>query len=280
MSFSPSWLALREPADHRARDEKLAGRLADFLAAKEKPLIVDLGCGAGSNLRALAPRLGAQQDWVLVDYDPALLDAARERLAAWADEARTDGDAVILHRDGKTIRVRFRQADLSGGLDAVLQPAPDCVTAAALFDLCSVDFITKAAHQIAHSGAAFLTVLTYDGQEEWLPPHEADHAVLSAFIAHQKTDKGFGVSAGPDAPGALRHAFAQAGYDVHEASTPWQLEAPRDSALMADLARGIAQAAIETGRVPSDAAKEWLSARAAATHALIGHRDCLALPRR
>lgn len=280
MSFSPSWLALREPADHRARDERLADRLADFLAAKERPLIVDLGCGAGSNLRALAPRLGPKQDWILVDYDPALLDAARERLTAWADEAWADGDALVLNRDGKTIRVQFRQADLSGGLDAVLQPAPDCVTAAALFDLCSVDFINSAVQQIAQSGAAFLTVLTYDGQEEWTPPHEADHAVLSAFIVHQKTDKGFGVSAGPDAPRALRDAFTQAGYAVHEASTPWRLEAPRDRALMAELAQGIAQAAIETGRVTSDAANAWFSARVAATQALIGHRDSLALPRR
>ncbi|MBU3730998.1 MAG: methyltransferase domain-containing protein [Beijerinckiaceae bacterium] len=279
MSFSPSWLALREPADHRARDQALADRLAAFLAAKEKPLIVDLGCGAGSNLRALAPRLGPKQDWVLVDYDPALLAAARERLIAWATHTQDDGDALHLSYENKTISVRFRQADLSQGLDAVLDPAPDCVTAAALFDLCSVDFIAQAARQIAQRGAAFFTVLTYDGQEEWLPPHEADHAVLSAFIAHQKTDKGFGVSAGPDAPRALQEAFTQAGYEVLEASTPWRLEAPDDRMLMAELANGIAHAATETGQVDRAHIAAWRDARAHATHAIIGHRDCLALPR-
>ena len=33
--------------------------------------VVDLGCGTGSNLRATAPLLGAEQHWTLVDYDPA-----------------------------------------------------------------------------------------------------------------------------------------------------------------------------------------------------------------
>ena len=178
------------------------------------------------------------------------------------------------------MRVQFRQADLSQGLETVLDPAPDCVTAAALFDLCSSDFITSAAHHIARSGAAFFTVLTYDGHEEWQPPHEADDAMLAAFIAHQKTDKGFGVSAGPDAPRVLKNAFTDAGYDVHEASTPWRLEAPRDHALMGELASGIAQAAVETGQVTPDDAKAWLTARRFSTHASIGHRDCLALPRR
>lgn len=280
MSFSPTWLALREPADHRARDTMLADRLASFLNAKAAPLIVDLGCGAGSNLRALAPRLGPHQNWVLVDYDPALLAAARERLNAWADTAYADGDTQVLLHKEKTLRVQFRQADLSQSLEGVLDPAPDCVTAAALFDLCSSDFIASAAHQIAHSGAAFFTVLTYDGQEKWLPPHEADDAILAAFIAHQKTDKGFGVSAGPDAPRALKDAFLDAGYDVHEASTPWHLETPRDEALMGELANGIAQAAVETGQVTPERAKAWLAARRLSTHASIGHRDCLALPRR
>lgn len=277
MSFSASWLALREPADHRARDVALAHQLATHLSAVPVPRIVDLGCGSGSNLRGLAPVLGLQQDWTLVDYDRDLLQAARDTLSKWADEAGDDGDALVLAKNGKKLRVQFRQADLAQGLAAVLDPAPHLVTAAALFDLCSADFIAHAAQAIRRSGAAFYTVLTYDGAETWSPPNEADADILAAFVAHQKTDKGFGVSAGPDAPRALQDSFAQQGYAVFEASTPWWLEAPRDAALMRELANGIAHAAQETGRVSPERVASWLAAPRAT--ASIGHRDFLALPR-
>jgi hypothetical protein len=227
----------------------------------------------------LAPALGAQQTWTLVDYDADLLAAARETLRAWADHAVEDGKELRLHKQGKDLQVTFRQADLSGGLAPLLSLQPDCVTASALFDLCSTDFIADAVRAIVASGAIFYTVLTYDGIEEWTPPHEADAAIFGAFIAHQKTDKGFGVSAGPDAHDALVTQFVRAGYAVHEASTPWLLTASRDHALMAALANGIANAARETGQVSPELIVQWLAARQSAQQASIGHRDLLAYPR-
>ena len=280
MSFSASWLALREPVDHRARDHGLAARLSEFLSPHPHPLIMDWGCGAGSNLRALAPLLGPQQKWILVDYDAALLAAARDALMAWADDATENDEALILNAGGKTLHVTFKQADLSRDQTALLNLKPDLVTAAALFDLCSPRFIREAASAIAASGAAFFTVLTYDGQEQWQPPHEADAAVLAAFIAHQKTDKGFGVSAGPDAPHVLKEAFAAQGYQLFEASTPWMMSAPDDRALMQELAQGIANAARETGRIDEARIAGWLAARLQTSHAAIGHQDLLALPPR
>ena len=80
--FSPEWLALREPADHRARHQALqqqvCTRLEVLARAEHRAVrIIDLGCGSGSNLRALAGSLPDQQHWTLVDYDPLLLEAAR-----------------------------------------------------------------------------------------------------------------------------------------------------------------------------------------------------------
>ncbi|RZI38309.1 SAM-dependent methyltransferase, partial [Herbaspirillum sp. HC18] len=51
MSFSPDWLALREPADHAARSAHLLSRLATQFGDRDQVSVVDLGCGAGSNLR-------------------------------------------------------------------------------------------------------------------------------------------------------------------------------------------------------------------------------------
>ncbi|MFZ4711120.1 MAG: methyltransferase domain-containing protein, partial [Zwartia sp.] len=93
--FSAEWLALREPADHRARDQALQNTICEQLeivahAEQRAVRLIDLGCGSGSNLRALATRLPAQQHWTLVDYDPLLLAAARAALIGWADQVVSD----------------------------------------------------------------------------------------------------------------------------------------------------------------------------------------------
>jgi hypothetical protein len=59
----------------------------------------------------------------------------RVKRSAWADEAREQGEELVLAKDGKSITVDFRQADLMKDLEWVLGWQPDLVTAAALFDL-------------------------------------------------------------------------------------------------------------------------------------------------
>ncbi len=273
--FSPEWLALREPVDHRSRHAGLAGVLAGRLQSLDEPGIIDLGCGTGSNLRGTAPLLGPRQNWTLVDYDARLLEVARTRLEAWADRAQQSSEGLILDKAGKRITVRFRQADLVRDLDFALSGSVDLVTASALFDLCSADFIARFAAQVAVRKAAFFTVLTYDGVQTWAPEHAADAAMRAAFIAHQKTDKGFGTSAGPDAPAALRAAFEAQGYAVREGGSPWLLGSG-DAGLVRDLAQGFAGAVGETGKVDAGEIAAWLKAER--TAAVVGHTDTLALP--
>jgi len=273
--FSPDWLALREPADIRARDPQLLATLAQHLANRNGLEVVDLGCGTGSNLRSTAPALGPGQRWTLVDYDPRLLASARETLRAWADESAEDGASLVLTKDGLDIAVRFRQADLMQDLEAVIGGKPDLVTASALFDLCSADFIARLGRAVAAEGAAFYTVLTYDGEQGWTPPHRADAEMAAAFNAHQQIDKGFGSAAGPTAPAALALAFRENGYSVLEASTPWRI-GEDEQALVDALADGFAGAAAEIGRVSPDVIADWLQVRR--NGCLVGHTDTLALP--
>lgn len=273
--FSPDWLALREPADVRARDPDLLATLAQHLANRNTLEVVDLGCGTGANLRSTAPALGPGQRWTLVDHDPALLAAARAALLEWADGAAVDDASLVLTKAGLDIAVSFRQADLMQGLEAVVGGGPDLVTASALFDLCSADFIARMAKAVAAQGAAFYTVLTYDGEQGWTPPHRADAEMAAAFNAHQQIDKGFGSAAGPAAPAALALAFRESGYAVHEASTPWRLD-EGDQGLVDALADGFAGAVAEIGRVPADTIADWLQVRRRGS--VVGHTDTLALP--
>lgn len=255
MSFSADWLALRADADSRARDAGMATRLAKSLPAG--PLrILDLGSGTGANLNALSPALPQSQHWVLTDNDTALL----ERVAP------PDGvscDRVTL--------------DLSRDLSALFAPAPDLVTASAFFDLCGPGIIDRIVANTVATGAAFYTVLTYDGREVWTPPHPLDADALAAFHADQRSDKGLGPALGPDATDHLTKAFEAASYDVFVAQSDWELTQNQDADLIRALATGSASAVQSTLGVAK--AQEWSTARQDAKAVMIGHQDLLALPR-
>jgi hypothetical protein len=278
MSFSAEWLALREPVDHRSVSRELADSVASAFAGKPHVTIMDFGCGAGSNLRGSWHLFGQSQSWTLVDYDEGLLAAARRRLSSWADEAQEAGEELMLVKGGKRLTVDFRRVDLNTDLEKALDWRPDLITAAALFDLVSPAWIQRFAQAMARRKLPLYTVLTYDGRESWEPPHPADAAVLAAFNAHQKTDKGFGPSAGPDAATMMGDVFAAAGYRVETGDSPWRLDAA-DSQLTLELTAGIANAARETGRVPETDIAAWLAAKQAAAKGLVGHTDIFARPR-
>ena len=79
MSFSPEWLALREPVDHRSISQPLRAKVAARLAGAAPVNVMDLGCGSGSNLRALADSLRQFQGVKTKD----LLAARHEKLLSY-----------------------------------------------------------------------------------------------------------------------------------------------------------------------------------------------------
>ena len=277
MSFSAEWLALREPADHEARSIILRNHLQAHLANRDDVDIIDLGCGTGSNLRALAPHLPPRQSWRLVDYDQTLLDAARRTLRDWADSASDADSGLVLQKDRKTITVVFDRVDLAADLEKLLARKPDLVTAAAFFDLVSPEWIARFCDALAAHRLTFFTVLTYDGLDRWLPPHPADEAMVRAFHAHQATDKGFGMAAGPQASHILQQALTRQRYRVVMEPSPWKL-GQTQRALMNALSDGFAGAVAETRMVPADIVESWRVARRDAVSCEVGHYDLLGLP--
>ncbi|UJX46924.1 SAM-dependent methyltransferase [Xanthobacter sp. YC-JY1] len=277
-TFSAGWLALREVADHRARAAALEAELAARLSPLAEQRIVDLGAGSGSNLRALAPKLGPRQHWILVDHDDTLAEAARTAFRAFADGWREDGGTLVLDLAGKEVTVEFALRDIAADPAAPLAFRPHLVTASAFYDLVSADWCRRFAAAFAGSGVVLHAALTCDGRDAWSPPHPADAEIADAFRAHQGTDKGFGPATGADAATILGEALEAAGYAIETANSPWRLDAG-DRQLIAELAKGTAQAAVESGRVPAAVAADWHQARAMAQGCVIGHVDLLAMPR-
>jgi hypothetical protein len=269
MSFSSQWLALREPADHAARNLGILSDVAAYFHGYQSMNITDIGCGTGSNLRGCYHKLSPIQHWLLVDYDDALLKVAFETLLTWADEVQSRTPLIIKKGD-KTLHIAFKSLDLNKNLAELLDIHCDLLTSAAFFDLCSKAWIDGFVQQLTKRKIAFYTVLTYDGHEQWSPSHINDAEALKAFHAHQATDKGFGLSAGHLANECLVAAFQQSGYSVKSAKSPWVLT---DKALINALLDGSAKAVAETGQLNTQQLHAWQEAHKSAEKLTIGHDD-------
>jgi hypothetical protein len=292
--FSASWLALREPVDHRSRNLTLQNQVVDFLHRRPPIVsdllhITDLGSGTGSNLRALAPHFGAMQYWTLVDYDADLLRAARTTLLSWADSVlngnlpQSSGGAgafsgsiepLIITKNMKTISVQFHCADLLADYRSILNKPADLITAAAFFDLVAEPWLTEFCAALTKP---VYTVLTYDGKETWEPANAFDAEVLRSFHAHQSTDKGFGAALGPKAGECLQTLLQGRGFTTACAPSPWRMD-DYDRALIEQLALGTASAAREMAMLANSAIDQWEQARRQASRCEIGHVDLFAYP--
>lgn len=257
--FDKDWLALREPVDRRSRD---AGLLERAVTAVGKDAhILDIGCGTGSTYRTLADRLPAAAAWTLFDYDERLLAEARRRHPAAG--------------------IDFLQGDLNDIASLPLEGAA-MVTASALFDLCSPAFIDRFVARLREKDVGLYAALNYDGEMRWSIAHPLDEAVTEAFNDHQRTDKGFGTSAGPEAWQVLAERLEAKGFQVSTATSPWIMGA-EDAELQRMFLSGVAQAVREAARLSGDELADWYQFRLASVDATdsscrVGHQDVLALP--
>jgi hypothetical protein len=259
------WLALREPADGRARDAAVPALMPLLTAALTRrgggraPRVVDLGAGTGANLRWLAARLPRpdEQQWTLVDHDPSLL--ALGPVSATPMRADVNDLARVLADVGDV----------------------DLVTAAALLDLLDAGTIAAIVDAVVDAAVPALFSLSVDGVVTLDPRDPDDRLVGDAFDAHQRRAG----LLGPDAAGYTATLFRERGARVLEVPTPWLLDpAAGDAALVASWLEGRAQAAAEDRPDLAAAAEAWLDRRLAGLReghprVVVGHVDLLVLPR-
>jgi hypothetical protein len=262
--FTAEWLALREPADHRARSERLARAIARRLMGRPPLHVVDLGSGTGSNLRYLTPRLPPVQHWRMVDRDRSLL-ARIGKPTLWAIVAS-------VHLQPRDL------ADLEANAD--LFKGASLVTGSALLDLVSAAWIDALAERCRMSRAAALFALTYDGRIACTPADRDDEMVRDLVNRHQRTDKGFGPALGPDAAGVAHQAFTSRGFTVERERSDWTLDSG-DAKLQRQLIDGWAAAAAEMQPANAAEIEAWRQrrlehvARGQST-IVVGHEDLAA----
>ena len=295
--FDADWLALRERFDHAARSVALARRLADALPAR-RPRLVDLGAGAGSLFRFLAPIIGRGQDWILIDADADVLDDAFGRTAAWARRqgfaATAQGDVLSVATPRGLWRMEARLSDLTQfrsveetyrraersdtdegvrlaatpSPGASRRPLPQAGEAYGVPEadavLCSalLDLVSRRwlLGLLDTLRMPFLACLTVDGRDVWLPRHPADSIIRAAFRRDQRRDKGFGSALGVAAPSATLGGLAACGFATVSAPSDWHI--PRTALRMQRaLIEGIADAARNADPARDAAITAWEAAR-------------------
>jgi SAM-dependent methyltransferase len=258
--FDPGWLLLRETYDALAREN--AGLTPDFAAALPpgSPLIMDLGCGTGSNLRYLLLRLGRMgQRWLCIDADAALLDRVPRMFPPFVEQV-----AAVQH-------------DLND-LDPVDVSAVDAVACTALLDLCSLPWMERLADKLAAARKPFLATLTVDGRVSFEPEDPDDGFVLDLFRRHMTTDKGFGPAMGPGAAQAMAGLLEARGFRVRTARSDWDFR-EEDGMIQHVLIHGYASAAMELAPEADGRIAAWADRRHARIGGqVVGHLDLLALP--
>jgi hypothetical protein len=274
--FSAEWLALREPYDGAARAAPLVAELVAHIprGTVAAPLdVVDLGAGAGSNVRYLAPLLRGVQRWRLADHDSQLLDAALAATHEWAEgrdaKVRREGATLSIGGDDFSCFVECAHVDLTD-LPALELPAGGLVTAAALLDLVSLDWLDKLARLCRAARAAVSLALTYDGRTTTQPGEPDDAAVLALFNRHQLFDKGFGPALGMRAAAAAEAAFEAHGYELRVAMSDWVI-GPAEHPLQLALLAGWLGAALEIAPESRLALTSWHQRRRA--HVLAGRSE-------
>jgi SAM-dependent methyltransferase len=262
--FSADWLALREPYDARARNPAVLDAVIASFERYPSIRIVDLGCGTGSTLRALAPRFSGQQNWRLADNDLSLLARA-------SDRARPSG-----------VTIMPVPLDLNRDLEAALDGPIDLVTTSALLDLVSEAWLDRLVVETLARSIPIHAALSYDGRIEISPSHPFDAAIVAAVNAHQRGDKGFGPALGPMAASRAIARFESLGYSVIHGLADWVIE-PYDRKIQMEIFAGWASAAREIGEIPLADTVQWLTFRrdeiaAGRSSIRVGHVDIYARP--
>ncbi len=288
--FSESWLSLREPADHAARNTALVTQLVQWRARRQQHLhIIEIGAGTGSNLRFLLPKLGHHQHWLLVDYDATLLEHLPRILKPWTDSQKAQltisDDQLRIEHDEFSAIVEWQVIDLSSDLEKLQSQRTDLLLGSALLDLTSAHWLDSLAKLCIEKQCTCLFALNYDGRVKWQPELDSDKRINQLLNTHQLNDKGFGKALGPTAGMYFANRLEQWGREVLTHRSDWQISSTtisESAALQHAIIDGWAPAAIEQSSSEQTMIKQWQHERRefidkGESELMVGHLEVLSL---
>ncbi|TWU46942.1 class I SAM-dependent methyltransferase [Rubripirellula reticaptiva] len=251
------WLAIRETMDGRFRSARLAQQFLEH--ASKSRLIVDLGCGTGSNRRYLCRDCVSGVPWRCIDNDDEVLETATHRSA------------------GRPIR--FEHVELATDLLLIPIGGDVSITASAFLDITSEDWLSRFVKLAAQS--PILIAMTASGAPVWDPADDLDVAIGLCLEEHQKSDHGFGPAAGAQAAPFLADKLISRECNVTLEKSDWRLGS-QDAEVLAMLVDSVCRRA--SSKMHREQVEHWASMRQqqirkGVLKLTLPHLDLLSLPR-
>ncbi len=234
-AFDTGWLETRFPHDARARNPEVERACLQYCGDFNPLRILDIGAGTGSSFLYLTEKMPDQQYWTLVELNPQLLKAARERIVKWAEQYRyntiSTAEGLQLQKGKKSIELAFRHQsflELSGLLSTAQF---HLVTAAAVFDLLSAAMFRELAQQLMAHDIALLATLNYRSMA-FLPQSREDKKYVEAYEAHMLRPQPFGQSMGPGCCREMIRFYRERQKPLSSGPSSWNIAAS-DKAMLA-----------------------------------------------
>ncbi len=282
------WLRIRESYDHRSRAEDLIRQLNTFYEDRRAIRIMDLSCGTGGNFRYLAPRLRGNQTWLLQDHSTLLLNKTLETTEAWALQngfrfTATSDRFFYLETGEAAINCALKLESLEDNLENLPWANHDVITASALLDHTSQEWLANLFRILEKLDLAFLFALHYNGMMVWQPAHPLDARITTAFNRFMRSDRGMGALLGDRAPSVATRIAEQSHFEISQSRSDWNLT-EKDGDLIIRQIQYIEEAARRM--IDQDSLEildNWSSqkkyeARGGRCRLTVGHTDILGLP--
>jgi SAM-dependent methyltransferase len=191
------YLEAKRSVDDRALNR---GVLASFSAALRaiapEPRVLEIGAGSGTMVERLVEwGVLHRAEYTLLDADPALLAAGRQRLSTWAAgrgaHAENDGEQLRIEGPGFALTLVPRAAELFAFLEdsarTPAEPSFDALVACAVLDLVDVPRALPMLWSVLRPGAPFWLTINFDGESVFCPELPLDGAVWEHY--HRSMDE-------------------------------------------------------------------------------------------
>lgn len=231
--FNTDWLQERFVFDNRARNVEVENACLSFFKHKKVLNIIDLGSGSGASFLYLVEKFNQDQHWTFVELNPQLAKASLDRIVGVAHEKKWP-----FERKEKLLNLQLPHCNVTiqvvnGSFleleDWVDLSAIDLATAAAVFDLLSLEMLQGLLHLLVQHGLSLLSTINYAGMR-LAPGSPEDIYYADLYSKHMQRDQPFGRSLGSDCSKEMIAWFVKNNIQAISGASNWHV-GPGDGAM-------------------------------------------------
>jgi len=281
-----NWLALRYDLDCRSRNSVLEKKFIDKMNAIQKPQILDIGSGSGTNILRLAPMINGCQNWTMIDRDVDLVSRIDSHYKSVSQKPAFGVTELSNHSicfGESKVNYAAITGDFLDPENEIWHEKFDAVVANAVFDLLSEkqfsQFVEIAKEKWQESKPIFYFTINLAEKISFEPVATDDLNYLPLFQNHMERPQFFGSSMGAKSARVMKQVLVESGFSVEDLSSDWNIQRNEKALLTANF--DFIEDAVLTMCEKTHECEQWIKSvrekiNDEKTGLLITHNDILA----